>query len=43
MKVDPALGDKHSGGEPLKTLRKYRCTQVENKIKKEFKISLHQQ
>jgi len=25
--VDPALGDKHSGGEPLKTLRKYRCTQ----------------
>jgi len=25
--VDPALGDKHAGGEPLKTLRKYRCTQ----------------
>merc|ERR1719167_316126 len=24
--VDPAVGDKHRGGEPLKTLRKYRCT-----------------
>ena len=25
--VDPVMGDKHPQGEPLKTLRKYRCAE----------------